>query len=137
MPRTARPAALKLLNGRTADTDSGGRKVAPPAAFARSAPEAPDWMPDEARDEWDRIVPELTRLRLLKMVDRGTLTAYCLAWANYVDCAKLYTEGRTGGRSMIDASRELRAWASQFGLTPSSEGNLHPPELPDGDDPFA
>ncbi len=134
--RPARPAALKLLNGRTADTDSGGRKVAQPIAFARSAPRAPEWLSDEAKAEWRRIVPELGRMRLVKTVDRSTLAAYCTTWAQYVEVVALYALGRCTTNTMIAASKELRMWAVQFGLTPSSEGGLHPPEMPDADDPF-
>ena len=135
---SARPAALRLLNGRTADTDSGGRKVDAPINFARSAPEAPDWLPDEARAEWDRIVPELTRMRLIKPIDRATLTAYCLSWSRFVDITHQWDDGDVSTCRLIDqASKELRQWAREFGLTPSAEGGLHPPELPDAGDPFA
>lgn len=135
--RPHRPAALKLLNGRTADTDSGGRKVAPPIAFARSAPMPPGWLSPEAKAEWNRILPELSRMRLVKTVDRSTLAAYCTTWAHYVEVVGLYAEGKASTSVMINASKELRMWAVQFGLTPSSEGSLHPPELPDADDPFS
>ena len=101
-----RPAALKLLNGRSPGTDSGGRKVAPPAAFARVAPDP------------------LTRMKLIKEIDRGSLAAYCESWARFVEISEAWHAG--------DAQ-----WAREFGLTPSAEGAVRPPELPDGDDPFA
>ena len=133
----ARPAALRLLNGRTADTDSGGRKVEPGPALARSAPQPPSWLSTEARAEWRRIVPELTRLRLIATIDRGSLAAYCTCWAHYRECVELYAQHRCTTSTMVTASRELRQWAREFGLTPSSEGSLHPPEIPDVGDPFA
>ncbi len=135
--RPSRPAALKLLNGRTADTDSGGRKVAPPPAFARSAPEPPEWLTGEAAAEWKRIVPELARLRLISTVSRGTLAAYCASWAQYVAAYERWERGHCSDKSLIDAGTALRQWAREFGLTPSSETGLHPPELPDADDPFS
>ena len=138
MPAAARPAALKLLNGRTGDTDSGGRKVAPPVAFARNAPTAPSWLPREAAEEWRRIVPELSRMRLAKDIDRGSLAAYCLSWARFAHLSKEWDQtGRVSTAQVEAASRELRQWAREFGLTPSSESALHPPELPDVGDPFA
>lgn len=135
--RPARPAALKLLNGRTADTDSGGRKVEPGPALSRQAPTAPGWLSLEARSEWDRIVPELARLRILSQVSAASLAAYCTCWAHYREVAEMYAANRCTTATMVTASRELRQWAREFGLTPSAEGSLHPPELPDDGDPFA
>ena len=87
-----RPVALKLLEGRGHGRDSGGRKVAETPLFKRIPPEAPEWLPTEARAEWDRVVPELARLELTKPVDRAALTAYVLTWQRLVDASKLITE---------------------------------------------
>ena len=92
MPRAARPAALKLIEGRGHGRDSGGRKVAIAPLFKRVPPEAPEWLPVEARAEWDRVVPELARLELTKPVDRAALTAYVLTWQRLVDASKLVSE---------------------------------------------
>lgn len=136
-----RPAALKLIEGRGNGTDSGGRKVKEGPAFGRSAPEAPEWLPAEARDEWNRVVPELDRLGLLKSIDRTALTSYCMVWQRFVDAnaivareGMIVEEELTLGRTKLYrhpalltvevASKELRAWATEFGLTPSSEQRL-------------
>jgi len=87
-----RPVALKLLEGRGHGRDSGGRKVAETPLFKRIPPEAPEWLPAEARAEWDRVVPELARLELTKPVDRASLTAYVLTWQRMVDAQKLIDE---------------------------------------------
>lgn len=135
--QSPRPAQLKLLNGRSATTDSGGRHVAPPANFARGAPEPPDWLSDDAAAEWARIVPELTRMKLLKPIDGATLAAYCESWSRFVEITKAWHAGDARTSLVDQASKELRQWAREFGLTPSAEGSVRPPELPDGDDPFA
>jgi P27 family predicted phage terminase small subunit len=88
-----RPAALKLIEG-SAGRDSGGRPIVEPPAFVRLPPEAPEWLPAEARAEWDRVVPELSRLQLTKPVDRAALTAYVLTWQRLVDAQKLVTENQ-------------------------------------------
>ena len=79
------------------------------------------------------MVPELSRLRLVKPADAASLTAYCLAWQRLVDAqAIIAEEGLLGynaqGRvrhpavAIIEAaSKDLRSWAGEFGLTPSSE----------------
>jgi len=87
-----RPVALKLLEGRGHGRDSGGRKVAEVPLFKRVPPDAPEWLPVEARAEWDRVVPELARLELTKPVDRAALTAYVLTWQRMVDAQKLIDE---------------------------------------------
>ncbi|MFJ9113007.1 phage terminase small subunit P27 family [Streptomyces sp. NPDC102283] len=147
-----RPAGLKLIEGRSPGRDSGGRKVTEPPAFKRLPPEAPEWLPAEARAEWDRIVPELARLDLLKPVDRSALTAYCLTWDRLVraqqemeaDGSVLSTNSQGRVRhpavAVIEAaSKELRAWAGEFGLTPSAEAKVSRQGDDDGDEanPFA
>jgi P27 family predicted phage terminase small subunit len=141
-----RPAALKLLNGDRPGRDSGGRKVTPPPSFVRTAPPPPTWLPVEAKAEWKRIVPELDRLDLLKQASRSALTAYCLTWWRLVEAQKLIqVEGVIGTNSQgrvrhpavavaEAASKELRGWCSEFGLTPSAEGKLKVSEVEDGDD---
>lgn len=142
MGRTAQPAPLKLLKGRGHGTDSGGRKVATPPAFRRVAPRVPSWLSLEAKAEWKRVTPGLQRLDLLKEEDRATLAAYCETWATYTLAArdvmvtgltslKIVTsrDGSTTEQVVAnpsvaiarDAGKELRAWATHYGLTPSSE----------------
>lgn len=135
VPASPRPAALKLVNGVGPGRDSGGRKVPVTPPFKRLPPEAPDWLPEEARAEWARIVPELSRLDLVKPIDRASLTAYCLTWDRLVRAqSEIEADGgsvlghNSQGRvrhpavAVLEASsKELRAWAQEFGLTPSAE----------------
>ncbi len=152
MPRAAQPAQLKLLKGRGNGTDSGGRKVAPAPAFKRLPPEAPEWLSDEARAEWDRVLPGLTRLDILKEEDRAALAAYCETWAEFVQATRALQEHGsltiTAAQGEIphpavairrNAGAQLRTWANQFGLTPSAEAALSTSKGGnDGDeDPFA
>ena len=145
-----RPVALKLIEGRGNGRDSGGRKVAATPAFKRLPPSAPEWLPDEARAEWERVVPELARLELLKPVDRAALTAYCLTWDRLVEAQRVVTaDGVLGQNSqgtvrhpavavVEAASKELRAWAGEFGFTPSAENKLAVKDAADDEeDPFA
>lgn len=129
----AKPAALKLLNGRGPGKDSAGRPVNPGPAFVRSAPDPPTWLSREAKAEWRRVVPELERLRLLSRVTRSSLTAYCETWARFVEATRtIQREGLTAGHGKImhahpavgianTAGAELRRWATEYGLTPASE----------------
>ena len=135
----ARPPQLRMLTGRSPGRDSGGRVVKPGPAFRRLPPEAPDWLPDEARAEWERVVPELARLQLLKPVDGAALVAYCLAWDRLVTATRSsrseppVVDGKRNPLVVTaeHASKELRAWCGEFGCTPSAEGRLN---VPSGDD---
>lgn len=88
---------------------------------------------------WNLIVPELARLDLLKEVDMAGVAAYCLTWARLcsaqrdIDLHGIVVEGERGGKvrnpacGVADsATRELRMWCQEFGLTPSAEGRLQP-----------
>lgn len=152
--RKAQPAALKILNGRGNGRDSGGRAVKPPPAFVRLPPEPPEILDEkahaEARAVWERVVPELSRLGLVKEIDAEALAAYCLTWERFVLAQRAIDEdglfattsqgiGRHPAVAILDAaSKDLRAWASEFGLTPSSEGKLAIEGAKgDEDNPFA
>lgn len=148
-----RPVTLKLIEGRGNGRDSGGREVKQTPGFTRLPPNAPTWLPREAKAEWQRVVSELARLELLKPVDRAALTAFCLAWDRLVTAQRTIKEN--GGLTYTDgfgnpkkhpavliaeaASKELRAWAAEFGLTPSAEqrvGKLGAHDGEEDDNPF-
>jgi P27 family predicted phage terminase small subunit len=90
----AKPAALRLLNGRGDGKDSAGREVVVPP-HDRTPPEPPLHMHGEARAEWYRVVPGLDKLNILKPEDRATFVAYCETWAAYrLSYDKVYGTGR-------------------------------------------
>lgn len=154
------PANVKLLHGRHEGVDSGGRKVKAPPAFKRLPPEAPDWLGDIARAEWERVVPELSRLDLVKPIDAAALGAYCEMVQLFVQAtAEVHEKGLTvenhstrkdGSESVWytanpavgvqrNAQAAIRSWCAEFGLTPAAEMKLAQ-EGGDGgqedDDPF-
>lgn len=132
----ARPANLRLLTGRGNGTDSGGRKVEPGPKFRHIPPEPPEWLEGEARAEWDRVLPELERLNLVKSPDRASLVAYCETWARFCEARAMCVEQGIIAKNsqglvrapwfvaQLSASKELRAFATEFGLTPAAESKL-------------
>lgn len=155
-----KPAALKLLTGRGNGKDCAGRPVPMPPKFTREAPEPPEWLSREAKAEWNRVVPGLEALDLLKPEDRSTLTTYCELWATFAEAQRdmavnglvvtnksvrkdgTETTWHTKNPAVavaLAAATQLRQYAALFGLSPADERHLHP-ATPDDDgrgDPFA
>lgn len=145
MGRPPTPAPLLLLNGRGDGQDSAGRPVKTPPPFKRIAPNPPTWLSREAKAEWRRVAPGLSRLDLVKPEDRATLAAYCQVWsrlvAAYKDIDKNGTtvrneSTRKDGTTSVwwtknpavavaeQAESRLLQYAGQFGLTPAAERNV-------------
>lgn len=147
----AKPAALKLVEGRAPGRDSGGRPVQQPPAFKRLPPQKPDDLSDDASELWDVMVAELSRLEIIREVDVGALRTCCESWARYREAVRLrqqhgITAETSQGRGVAPwirveeaASKDVRAWFAEFGLTPASESKLAKSDGDAGehDNPFA
>lgn len=96
-------------------------------------PQAPDWLSADACAEWDRLVPVLiTERKTLTTADLGTLTSYCVAMGQIVECSRriqtdgLFVDTKTGLKkhpavAMRDsATTQARLLAAELGLTPVS-----------------
>jgi P27 family predicted phage terminase small subunit len=133
-----RPAGLKILEGRGHGRDSGGRPVKEPPGFARVAPTKPDDLPPDASALWDRIIAAYASMGLLKEVDGAALEVTCVTFARWRDA---YRQRLENGATVMTptgekrapwvlteeaASKEFRAWAAEFALTPSAEARLAP-----------
>jgi phage terminase small subunit len=72
------PAYLKLLRG-----NPGQRAVKrePEPASLQELPEPPEFLDDDAKGEWRRIIGELVHLRLVTALDIACFGAYCQSFA--------------------------------------------------------
>lgn len=137
-----RSAALKLLAGNPGKrpAQSGGSAMTP------GEPERPAELVGEAAREWDRLIPELEAAGLLATVDRGILSAYCLAVADLLAAAEaINTHGRwlmvpiqnskgdNLGERVIEhpavktqdkASARVKTLGAELGLTPAARLRL-------------
>ena len=121
---------------------------APKAEFAPTpgAPQAPHWLDDEGRAEWDRIVPELAGKLLVSPLHQSSLADLCAAHSN---AAKAQRDVQRRGliiktpfgpqkNPAIKIAQEARAQANllrrEFGLTPSAASRVRAPEKPDASD---
>lgn len=105
-------------------------------------PSCPTWLGREAKREWDRIVEHLFMANLISQLDRATLAAYCQAYEDWWKASKevaslkgnLYIDNGEGWVGMHPAvyeqrkaRRDMISIAKEFGMTPSSRGQI---ELP-------
>lgn len=141
MARTGRPTkprALKLLAG----TEKKCR-IKPEPEFERGTPDCPDWLDDEARAEWDRVVPFMESAGMLSRVDGATLVAYCQSWSRAVAAEKIVNamgltistpQGFEQARPEVAIAKHAWAavhrFASEYGMTPSSRSRVAPAEKP-------
>lgn len=140
------PQKLKLLRG-----NPGKRplKKQRPAPTPDSKVSCPEWLSPAAKTEWRRVAPQLARIGLLTGLDRAVLAGYCDSYATWVECTRFVQEH---GEHYIAPNGQLRRWpqaerakqaaqamrafASEFGLTPNSRLRLNVAEQEVGDDPF-
>ena len=69
---------------KTPDGKKAERIILPP-----KAPAMPAGLSQAAAAEWRRVSKELARAGVLAEVDRGILTAYCLAWSHMMEAEAL------------------------------------------------
>lgn len=98
-----------------------------------------------AKEEWDRIIPELYILGLLTTVDKVALEIYCTQYSIYRDAIEVIkikglttTNIRNGIKAnpsiaiAREAAKIIKAICVEFGLTPSSRGRISlPSESPE------
>jgi P27 family predicted phage terminase small subunit len=135
------PSHLQLVRG-----NPGKRplKPEPQPAIPESLPEPPDFLSLVAAKEWRRIVPELSRLNLLTVLDINPLAVYCEAYAHWVEAelalaemadgdpdGGLVVKGSTGSpiaNPLIKVARcaaaDVVRYASEFGFTPAARTRI-------------
>lgn len=161
--RKPKPTALHVLNGNPSKIKDLGKNEPKPIPIA---PKCPTWLHKNAKKEWKRIAPQLERLGLLTQVDMAALAAYCESWAQYREAIEFIHkkgsaypiwEREVDGSIKYDdrgqpilrymqqwpqvsiankALQNIKAFGTEFGLTPSSRGRLEVPGASEGDDPM-
>jgi P27 family predicted phage terminase small subunit len=127
-----KPSVLRALEGQRVNK----QEPKPDRTISR----CPMWLEGEAKTEWNRIVPELQRLRLLTKVDITALIGYCQSWARYVEAEQYLSKNdtvfvtETGYMQQVPqvgmAQKYLKlcqSFMTEFGLTPSSRAKLSIP----------
>jgi P27 family predicted phage terminase small subunit len=93
---------------------------------------APGWLSKHAKAEWQRVMPDLTKRRILTSADLGGLESYCIAIGQVRETERLISkeghvvETARGPRAhpavriQSDAMTRARLLAAELGLTPVS-----------------
>jgi len=140
-----KPTALKILEGNPGKRPLNLNEPKP----IQIAPECPDWLPDEAKKEWKRLAPALERLGLLTIIDEMAFAGLCVSyalWKSSVEFIKkngtTYRIPKTNKEGKVisvyiaafpevvianNALNFIKAFATEFGLTPSSRGRIYLP----------
>jgi P27 family predicted phage terminase small subunit len=139
-----KPTSLRILEGNPSKRPLP--KSEPKPAVGATCP---DWLPAEAKAEWQRVAPELERMGLLTKVDSTALAAYCAAYARWraaeeaiaVHGLTFLTEsGYAAQRPEVGiankAMADIRAFCKEFGLTPSARGRMSVPGEQEETDPL-
>jgi len=136
------PTHLKLLRG-----NPGKRPIRPEPQPLRTeqVPDAPNFLTGYARDEWDRVAPELHRIGLLTVLDIAALAAYCVAYATWRTAEEtlnevanrdpvmhgLIVKTRAGGvmqnplvLTARQAANDMVRYASEFGMTAAARARI-------------
>lgn len=84
-----RPTALRALEGRVSHRALNRGEPKPRS----TTPVCPDFLPELARVEWDRIVEEMGQVpNWLAATDMATLAAYCLSFSRWRQAEEAITE---------------------------------------------
>jgi P27 family predicted phage terminase small subunit len=100
----------------------------------------PSWLDREAKREWHRITPLLTKARILTEADQAVLAVYCSAYAEVAHCDRqMHKEGgrmtQTARGGMIvspwarlrrEAMEQLIKAANELGCTPVARCRVEP-----------
>lgn len=131
------PTKVHELNGNPSKLRLDKRNEPQPQARELSCPA---WLDKEAKKVWQRNEPELTRLRVLTILDQDAFTAYCQAFSRWKRAEKAIqdsfsyefsdknfkTKRTTKPEVQIarDAWNQVKAMEAEFGMTPSSRSRI-------------
>jgi hypothetical protein len=130
-----RPAALRLLEGRSEGRDSGGRKVASPPRPVFVPPAMPPDLPAAVTREWAAVVEELVD-RELPMPPPEVLAGFCRTLVRRLEVAAALEDamiGSTAWRRLISSEAQLAKRVVAFCSKYFPEGShVAPPTMPAG-----
>ena len=129
-----KPTKLKLVKGNPGRRPIKGNEPEPEIV---QAPKPPGWLDNNALAVWDVTATELDRIGMLTKVDLIALSHYCdwhstYLWASRdIEMNGMILEDSSGRRYRNpattiknEASRHVRSYAAEFGLTCSARSGM-------------
>jgi P27 family predicted phage terminase small subunit len=124
------PARLNDLRG-----NPGKRKKRKEPEPEVAETTCPGWLEGEAKEEWDRLAPELKRLGLLTVVDLPAFAGYCQSFKRWREAERAVSIAILAGGLGIAVSqglegmarerlRLMKTLAAEFGFTPASRSKV-------------
>jgi P27 family predicted phage terminase small subunit len=134
--RRPKPTRMKALTGNPGKRPLNAHEPRPEPA----TPECPPELSPLARQEWQRVTAELSKLNLVTHLDRGALATYCGAYALWAEAMEQIQKYGTMVKSptgypiqspyLSIANRQAEMMlrvASEFGFTPASRSRISAP----------
>ncbi len=130
--RKPKPTLLKKLEG-----NPGGRQLNTNEPKPQGFPVCPDWLEDEAKEEWERISSVLEDMGVLTEADTMAFAGYCQAYARWREAEEYLSKH---GSTFTTASGYIQQvpqvsiahtnlnimlkFCTEFGLTPSARSRI-------------
>lgn len=131
--RKPKPTALKILEGNPGKRQLNMNEPQP----GKKMPECPNWLEDEAKEEWNRLAENLNQLGILTELDMAAFASYCQAYARWKEAEEFISQHGAIVRtksgywqqvpqvSIAHSNQKIMLQAaSEFGLTPSSRSRI-------------
>ena len=131
--RRPKPTAVKRLEGNPGKRGLNALEPRP----KKGAPACPDWLEDDAKAEWERLLPQVESLGLLTGIDMAAFAAYCQSFARWKEAEEFISQHgsmyktKSGVYMQVPqvgiAHSNLRIMmriATEFGFTPSSRSRI-------------
>jgi len=151
--RKPKPTQMHILNGNPSKIrleDRISNEVKMKEYAPGEYPQAPEWLDEVAKEEWNRVAPMLANSKLMTEADTKALEAYCKCWSRYIEAEKQMDDiGSTIFQpnqkskyiqqlpQVAIAQKYLKLckdFMTEFGLTPSSRGRMQLPGEQDEDE---
>lgn len=120
MPGRPIPTALKVIRGNPGKRRLNANEPKPRVGELI----CPDWFPETARSEWQRVMPELVRIGVLTSIDAAVFEGYCLSYARVMDAYK------AGQKVEAAHLGQWRGFMTELGLTPAARARMSVADAP-------
>lgn len=96
--RKPKPTAVKVLEGNPGKRPLNMFEPTPD----KVAPECPDWLNEEAKAEWDRLVDKMVELGTLTEMDMAAFAGYCQSYARWKEAEEFIEKHGTIVKLRVD-----------------------------------